>query len=795
MAAAAALCAVCVLAEQSPISPPRGVAENGGFELVGKGRPTAEIVLSGNRQVDEDVEFFTNAVFRCTGALLPVVTARTAGRNAIVFKIESGTAFSSDRYGIGFPDSSTLAITGTDDSCRWALNRLLERDFGVVFCFPGPHGTHFPHRESVAVDRVPFSGTASLAVERHLEGEDPLWERCLGGRPLGSAGQFYGHAMNRWLPPKKYRGTPLADRIFPMKNGKRRDLQPNSTTGWQPCFSSEECAEEAAKNICEWLDANPGARCCSISVNDLAGYCECSECERVNGGLSKKSRFHAYYPSFSDVYYLWANRVAGRVAEKHPDVAIGLLAYCGTIDPPNIRLHPNIMPFVCTDTHQMMDDGRAQQRRELFAAWQDKACHIGNWGYDYGPPSYLMPRLYVSCCRRFFDMKKSICPSLDGYFGEGMNYVAEGPKRYMFYRMMFNVDCDDAAELKRWYAACCGEKAAPYLESYFSMWEKFWTGPEARRCKMWYSGLNSTYFPFRNPAQYLRDWNPKTMVQATKLMDSVVEAAKAAGDEDQVHRAERLAEFHSWYVTRTKACGGDFPRIGRAATAIRFLESLPDVCASAQKNAEIAESIVRGKDYEKSYKVYESRAWKLRGFLERSHDAASQPVISKLNEVVRFAGDPAVAEAIERAVEDRRILPELRDRLSTLMRVRSLPNLAEGVVPECSTKSFLWYFPEFTEMRDFFISFKITNRRVGRQGYWIYFAGQDTKSGRYRGGDEVMLTLGPGESRSVMFFSKTIKRTNGARLNVSAHPDELGRIEDLEVTDLRICEIPERNAK
>ena len=131
--------------------------------------------------------------------------------------------------------------------------------------------------------------------------------------------------------------------------------------------------------------------------------------------------------------------------------------------------------------------------------------------------------------------------------------------------------------------------------------------------------------------------------------------------------------------------------------------------------------------------------------------------------------------------------------LSTLMRVSSLPNLAEGVAPEKSTKSFHWYFPGFEEERDFFISFKITNRRVGKQGYWIYFAGKDTRSGRYRGGNEVMLSLGPGETRTVAFFSKTIKRTKGARLNVSAHPGELERLEDLDVTDLRVCEVDSKN--
>ena len=774
---------------------PEPVATCGQFALVEGGKPAAEIVRTGNAKVDADIAFFTNAVFRCTGASLPVVDVRKQGERAVRFEVAFGTAFDSDRHSISFPDAHTLVIGGTEDSCRWALNRILEKDFGVVFCFPGPHGTHHPRSTDVSVARTPFSGTASLAVERHLESEDPPWERCLGGRALGGPGQFYGHAMNRWLPPGEFRGTALAERIFPEKGGKRRDIPADAKTGWQPCFSSEESAVEAAKRICAWLGATPGARCCSISVNDLAGYCECKACERVNGGLAKKSRFHDYYDSFSEVYYTWANRVAERVAKTHPGVAIGLLAYCGTIDPPSFRLHPNLMPFLCTDVHQLMDDEAAKRRAALFSAWREKAVHIGNWGYDYGPPAYVLPRPYISCCRKFFDMKKAVCPSLDGYFGEGMNYVAEGPKRYMFYRMMFDVDCDDAAELKRWYAACCGEAAAPHLEAYYRTWEEFWTGPVARSCKAWYAGVKSTYFPFRNPSLYLPKWTPADMARATGLMDKVVAAAKASGDADQISRAEQLAEFHSYYVTRTRACGGDFSRIGSPATAVRFLEALPGICEAAKENVRIAEGIVRGKAYEKAY-GYESRDYHLRGFVARSREPVNQAVVARLNEAVRFSvASPQVAAAIEKASRDERVVPELREMLSTLMRVSALPNLADGVEPEKSTKSFLWHFPKFEEGRDFFISFKITNRRVGKQGYWIYFAGKDTKSGRYRGGNEMMLSLGPGETRTVAFFSKTIKRTKGARLNVNAYPGELERPEDLEVADLRVCEVNHENVK
>ena len=239
------------------------------------------------------------------------------------------------------------------------------------------------------------------------------------------------------------------------------------------------------------------------------------------------------------------------------------------------------------------------------------------------------------------------------------------------------------------------------------------------------------------------------------------------------------------------ASGIDFPRIPDSETAVRFIKALPAICEAAKTTAEIAEAIVRGKDYETAY-PYPDRAWQLRGFLASARDPAGQPILTKLNAAVRYAPvSQDMMAAIAEATRDARILPAFKERLSALLKAKDLPNLANGVLPEKNTSGFYWTFPGFKPERRYFVSFTITNRRVGKQGYWIHFAGRDTKSGRYRGGDELMFALAPGESRSIVFFGKTIKRTAGARLAVVAHPDVLEKVDDLEVSDLRICETSE----
>ena len=161
-----------------------------------------------------------------------------------------------------------------------------------------------------------------------------------------------------------------------------------------------------------------------------------------------------------------------------------------------------------------------------------------------------------------------------------------------------------------------------------------------------------------------------------------------------------------------------------------------------------------------------------------------------MNAAVKYAPTSvAVMEAIKKIVDDERVIPEFKERLSTLVRVQSLPNLAEGISSERTVNSFIWDFPDFTEKRQFYISFRITNKRVGKQGYWIYFAGWNPKNRKYRGHDEVMLTLGPGETQIVSFFGKINPGSKGGRLGVVPHPIKLDSASELEVEDLRICEV------
>lgn len=759
------------------------------FPLVVGGKPAFEVIIPTNasRYFVADVAFFTNAVYRCTGASVRIVRRRTGRARAMMFDVQKRGVFNMDEHEIAFPEQDILLVRGTELSCRWALNRILEKDFGCVFCFSGPNGTHYPKATDVSTPRKPFFGTASLKSERHLWSEEPEWERSLCGRVMHRHGMFYGHALWKVLSPERLRGTPLYDKVVPERDGVRRQIGKLHST-WQPCFSSEEGIAEAIRYLNEFFDKNPHVKVHSIAVNDLEGFCECKECARINGGFDKKCKSYPMYVDRSVLYYTWANRVAEGVAAKHPDVALGLLAYCGITDPPPFRLHPILVPFLCTAIHQMMDPETAERRRALFAAWNEKADHVANWGYDFGPYHYTVPRIYLQCQRDYFKMKTDgTCPNMDGYFGEGQALIGEGPKRYLFYRLMFDASCDADAEMDRWYRAVGGEEAAPHVKAYYDEWEAFWTG-EAVRKTGWYAGLKGVYFIFYNHS-YLYGFDMDILARATAHLRKAEAAARRSGTPDQVARLGRISDFHNFYAARMRSMGAGHAPAGCAEKALAFLQALPEISVAAKEKGVWADKILASLGYPERTAKIPYYGDVLKRFGEVAHTEVDGNLMQLLNCSIAFMGrSRQVDDAIRDMAADSSILPPIRDRLSILMKVKALPNLLDGVAPEKSRKDFFWSLPDMAAKERVFVTMDITNRREGGQPCRVYFAGWNPRVNKYRVSDEVFVYLGPGETKTVSLFSKTAA-VPGGRVAINMYKTELGDVSDLEVSGLKLCSI------
>lgn len=584
-----------------------------------------------------------------------------------------------DDYEVSFPAAKTMKITGSDQSCRWALNRLLE-NWGAVFCFPCEGGTHWPRTNRLAVARTPFSGTKAFKLTRDLYAEDPEWERSLSCKHR-TGENFFNHNMYKVFPLDKYGKEPWVNEVMPeIKGARKKPTSPYS--GWQPCYSSETCVAEAVKNICAFLDRHPAHKTFSLSVNDLEGYCECEGCKALNGGtFETHCVFGKSFRCHSESYYTWVNRVVKGVRKRHPGVYFGLLAYCGTIDPPSFPLDDHVVPFLCVETHQAQDEKVFSDRVKLLEAWSAKAKSVGFWDYAYGCRAYQVPRVYPSVQAKMFGLKSRF-PFMNAFFMEGESFIGEGPKRYLYAKLIAEPNCDAEAELDRWYRACCGEAAAADLRFYYDIWERFYDS-KAIHQTLWYKGLGNVYL---NAAEqnYLFALPRKALDEATRRMARVRAAAEASGDEGQKFRAARLEEFHRLYVARAIAGGCGLARpdatFGDVQEAAAFVAALPEIDAADAEKNRLVDIIAERREREPR------TDGRIKGHcVNMRRESRKNPNRAWLfNALLDYVDDPLVRAAMAKTAKDPKATPQLRETLASLADLGSRPNDAypNGQDPE-----------------------------------------------------------------------------------------------------------------
>ena len=557
----AALAAVCSSAVQAAESQ---------FVFVEDGRARCALVASAG--VDRgDLDYFTNAVFRCTGASLPIV--ESAGSSAgpdfrIEFSVGKRPILEDSAYEVEFPDSRTMRITGSDNSVRWALNRVLEDRFGVVPCLPGPKGTHYPAARTVAMPAAAWRDVAAYRLGFVTCGSvDPRYQRAInaGGRTIKSS-----HMIANIFRDPKYRKEPWVSKLMPLINGERKPPA-NIVKLWEPCFACKEGIDEAVDFILGWMERNPDATSFSLGVNDCGGFCECDGCKAMNGGsVTEKCRFDKNYPSFSNAYGRWCNAIAERVCRVHPDLMIGFIAYRELIDPPDFKLHPNLVPSICLETLQRVDGDNLARFTALFDAWSEKASHIGIYDYAYGS-SYKVPRIYSRLFRDFAALKLTKNPQFDGYMCEYGNPWHEGPKLYMQFKLLWNPAQDLDGLLDAWCRACGGDEAAPHLRRFYDLWEEFWMGDAVKKTKWYTATVHFVYFWF-TWQQYCYAIDAPRLESARSCIEKALAAAERSGSDDQKTRMRELATWQRQAVDAAYACGA-----GAVTNPLGSLDNADDV--------------------------------------------------------------------------------------------------------------------------------------------------------------------------------------------------------------------------
>ncbi len=494
-------------------------------DIVVDGLSSAAIVVTddADQQTLDAAKKLSEYVERATGAKLPIGT-RERANSEIHIHVGTYPTEDADRLGKllqamndgdGYvidvrEDGRSLSIVGpTSWGTEFGVIEFLERYVGVRWLMPGPDGVDVPQSTMLS---VPF-GTVSeepATISRHFFGmERPVeWTEWTKNNRMHDKIQFHHNLMNLF-DTNKFRDHP--------------EYYPNNTVPaqhdhWQPCFN-DATAAVAINEIIAFFDAHPDEISYSLGINDYPNFCELDprSPNYTGGGLNSLG-----LPNMSDVYYPWVNKVAEGLLAVHPDKYFGLLAYAWVYDvPTNLRLNPRVIPYITDDRMTWNDRDFGDTGMRHTQLWQQHATQLGWYEYLYGSP-YALPRVYPHVMAENY--KYAQHHNVTAHAAELYPNFGEGPKPWVSAKLQWNPDLDVDELLTEWYVRAVGDEAAPYLKSYYELYEKFWTMRIWETS--WYATWKGqtrrhTFLDFLSPS-YLRNITKEELVESRDLLEQVV---------------------------------------------------------------------------------------------------------------------------------------------------------------------------------------------------------------------------------------------------------------------------------
>ena len=243
-------------------------------------------------------------------------------------------------------------------------------------------------------------------------------------------------------------------------------------------------------------------------------------------------------------------------------------------------------------------------------------------------------------------------------FVETCTGIEEGPKRYLYHKLLWNIDLDLEETLKDWYEAAVGAKAAPYLQEYYRLWERIWE-QEAVKTDWFRSSKNNVYLSLGDPS-YLYAPGENDLPELRSAIERVVELADKHGDERQRIRAGWLMRDFAYSEACVYAAGGHlFPSSGLVETpeqAVAYLASLDQALMYDSLRVE-------------TYHERKADPEIAGGGLPANPPAPMVP--GALTRVASMAGHPQVAEAFRAVLKNPEIPSETRALINVLVRLET----------------------------------------------------------------------------------------------------------------------------
>ena len=509
--------------------------------IVKNGQSNADIVVAANvsSDVQDAAKSLQNYIRKSTGATLPIHTASNA---AVSIQLQNAAALPDspkldpEGFILQGLDKSTFVIAGGGDrGIEFGVYDFLERYLGVRWLMPGEMGEDVPKHTTLDISSAKIV-QEPVYLSRRLGGitssksdVDGMW--TWHNRAVWR--ESHGHNLLNIFPPKDYAKT--HPEFYPMLNGKRY-IPKQGTWNWQPNFSAPDIVDEGAKQVEKYFQEHPDATSYSLAMNDSSGTFDHSPASlaRRNGKKNSQGK-----EDVSDDYYLWANAVASKVLLQYPDKWLGTLAYHELTDPPKpeIGVNDHIIPFMTLGRMRWIDPKIREIDQKNTENWAAVAKHLGWYDYIYGM-TYCIPREWPHLAQQYLSW--GAAHHVKFYTSELYPNWGEGPKGWIFAKLLWNPNQNVDDLLNDWYEHAAGPAAAPKLKAYYAIWEKFWT-QDILKSKWWTQA--GPYLPFTS-TEYLADVPQSYVEQSDQLLD---EAYKLADTPERKARVEKLRDVWRRY--------------------------------------------------------------------------------------------------------------------------------------------------------------------------------------------------------------------------------------------------------
>ena len=419
----------------------------------------------------------------------------------IIIIIMSGDSKNSQAYSIHRIGNNIEIVGNSSASLVWAVSDFGEKVLNVMRPVPGEVRRKGKLQSTIKINDLDVTGAPDLEFRGWFHADNSTakldWmaqnrlniNGCFPDRyreiqnelvKRGISPSFNNHSFWWLIPASLYDSHP---EYFPLIDGKRVKVE--NGLGPNFCVSNPEVAEVIISKAKEMFRDNTNMKVFPVVPNDDPRWCQCDQCAAWDGDQAGKGLY-------GNRLVRLANKVAESITDEFPDRYIGLLAYSNFIEPPTIKIAPNIAVGLCPmDLNQAksitdVSDAKNRVACDQLRKWLTVSKYVYFWKY-YG----------------YVELKYCYPPIGSAIVDEYRDLVKMGVKGFISERA---TECDELLNLPAYVAARSGWDTKLSYEEILSDYCAYMYGPAAEVMKSYHLAYEKAVLSIEPEIRYPGNW-------------------------------------------------------------------------------------------------------------------------------------------------------------------------------------------------------------------------------------------------------------------------------------------------